>query len=214
MADDESDPSEQFEHAQRLALDEYRRRLDNQVKVFEGVDDKALRTVRTSVLILGVVASTVGIAGPERLSAVSNVIVLYVGVGVMLLFAAAFGGIGSYAATKYDIGPPMDTLDPDSADDGAEWVATAVEEYSDVVRETGTRIQQNSEYVVHSQLAMLVGVTMLLTAAGMLVLSQSYGIPPAVQLISLAAATTLEVGGVLAYKWCKETKQVALEGWI
>lgn len=52
------------EETLRAALDESQRAFDKQVTLMEESDDKATRTARLSVLILGIVTSAIAVGGP------------------------------------------------------------------------------------------------------------------------------------------------------
>lgn len=183
MADDD---------ARELALREARRQLDNQVQIVEGIDDKAMRTVRTAVLILGFVASTLGIAGPDALRGLSLIPLLLLSFGVLCLFTAALTGIGTYAFTEYTLGISIDEMQHDPDVGRTEWLDEALASYEQLIGSLEGKLNDNSEFVVEAQFALLAGVSSLLIGASMTLVTASYAVTPAEQLLALLLAVATE----------------------
>ena len=100
---DGSPPSSDTETLE-TALIESRRTFDKSVARLEDIDDKAMRSVRTAVLLAGLVASAISLGGPESVSQVGLLPVLTGAAGVVSLGASTVVGIGVYAATEYPFG--------------------------------------------------------------------------------------------------------------
>lgn len=90
--------------ALRLTRKESRAVLDHQIATLNDLDDKAMRTVRTDVILLGILASAAGIAGPERLNQLDVVVQILSLAAGGCLFLSAIVGTGVYAVSDLSVG--------------------------------------------------------------------------------------------------------------
>jgi hypothetical protein len=167
------------------ALVESRRVMDKQVATLESIDDKAMRTVRTAVLVLGFVASTAGIAGPDSLGEIALTTQVFLLFGVALLLVSAFIGIGTYTVTEYPVGVRDEFRDRALCRSREKWVESLLDKYGEWTAELEEEITTNSGYLEDAQFALLVGIFCLVFAAALVTLNESFGIEP------LAATVTI-----------------------
>lgn len=85
----------------RLQLQESRRSFHRQVEQLKDIDDKAMRSVRTAVVVIGFVVTAVGVV--SRIGGVSLGVgsALFTGVGVLFLTATVVVGVGTATVTEY-----------------------------------------------------------------------------------------------------------------
>lgn len=162
------------------AVEESRREYDKKVETMEEIDDKAMRSVRTAVILLGLVVSAVSVAGPGAVGEVAVLPVLVGALGVVALTVSIIYGIGTYSATQYPTGiGPMhrnDVITGGYSHD--EWFLSMLDEYDDWSMEIADEVSKNLGYLEVVQFSLSVGVIALLVSAGMVVLKTAYGIRP------------------------------------
>ncbi|WP_276258107.1 hypothetical protein [Haloglomus litoreum] len=152
--------------------------MDKQVATLESIDDKAMRTVRTAIIVLGFVASTAGIAGPSELGGIPLTTQVFLFFGVAFLLIAAFVGIGTYTVTEYPVGVRDDFRDRALRRSREKWVESLLGKYDEWTAELEDEITTNGGYLEDAQFALLIGIFCLVFAAGLVVLKQSYGVEP------------------------------------
>lgn len=97
--------------ALRLAREEARLKLDHEIHLVYETDDTALRTVRTAVVVLGVLVSAAGIAGPETIRQLPSVPLVLAIVGGASLLVCVFTGIGVLASSDLAVGVASAAVD-------------------------------------------------------------------------------------------------------
>lgn len=70
----------------------------------EEIDDKAMRSVRTAVILVGLVVSAVSVAGPSAIGEFSLFPILIGALGVVALAVSIIYGISIYSVTEYPTG--------------------------------------------------------------------------------------------------------------
>lgn len=184
-SDDEESSAESISNADeatlRAALDESQRAFDKQVTLMEASDDKATRTARLSVLILGVVTSAIAVGGPRAFQTIHVLPALFSVTGVSFLLASTVVGLGTDTMTTYPIGIGPDHREDAKTQRSDEWIATLLDEYDEWSEETGAVLEQNFAYLFFSQATLILGMLQLLAAAGMTILHNAYGINPFTQ---------------------------------
>lgn len=96
MAGDERTCDETRVDVLRSACSESRAVLDDQLDELADIGDKALWTVRTSLIVLGIVVSTASLANAETLRRLHEAVLALWLLGVCLLLTASVYGLGTY----------------------------------------------------------------------------------------------------------------------
>jgi len=160
------------------AVEESRREYDKKVASMEEIDDKAMRSVRTAVILVGLVASAVSVIGPSAVSATGVIPVLVGALGVGALAVSIVYGIGLYSATEYPTG--IDSRHRAEVIDGGysrkEWFVQLLDEYDEWSDKIADELSGNLRYLELVQFSLALGVIALLTSASMIVLRLAYGI--------------------------------------
>lgn len=182
---DSRPPSTSDVDALESAVEESRREYDKKVASMEEIDDKAMRSVRTAVVVSGFVASAVGIGGPGAVGNVSLLPMVFGATGVALLAVVIVGGIGVYSVTEYPsgIGPSHRTDVITGGYEYAEWLVDLLNEYSRWSHEIESEIARNQFYLEVVQFSLLCSVLSLLTSSGMIVFQTAYGVSPSVTFV-------------------------------
>jgi len=174
------------DRAREQALESGRRVYDRQADELGSIDDKAMRTARTSVLILGFIAAALTAAGPDALTEIEAGPTIAAGFGSLSLLASAFVSIGIYSVTEY----PTEIRDRDLQaaphTPKRNWIDSAITRVNEANTELEYEIVQNSRFLNWAQVLLLMGVLLLSFATTLSVAKQSYGVNPEQQLSSLA----------------------------
>jgi hypothetical protein len=183
MADDGDARSEALAGARRV--------YDRQVTTLENIDDKAMRTTRTAVLILGFIAGALTAAGPGSVSSLSVVPTIIGSFGTVTVFGSAFVGVGIYTVTEY----PVEIREGDLRAAGRAprdaWIDGAIGQLDGASTSIQAEIEQNAEFLEVAQLLLIVGSLCLLYATAVTVVARSFGISPAEQSVSFTAVGIL-----------------------
>ena len=86
------------------AVEESRREYDKKVETMEEIDDKAMRSVRTAVILVGLVVSALSVSGPSAVGEISTLPILSATLGIGTLTVSITVGIGVYTVTRYSSG--------------------------------------------------------------------------------------------------------------
>ncbi|WP_436932348.1 hypothetical protein [Halosimplex halobium] len=183
MADDGDARSEALAGARRV--------YDRQVATLENIDDKAMRTTRTAVLILGFIAGALTAAGPASVSDLSLVPAIIGSFGTVAVFGSAFVGVGIYTVTEY----PVEIREGDLRSAGRAprdaWLDGAIGRLDDASTSIQAEIEQNAEYLEVAQLLLIAGSLCLLYATAVTVVARSFGVSPTEQSAAFAAGVVL-----------------------
>lgn len=168
------------------AVEESRREYDKKVETMEEIDDKAMRSVRTAVILVGLVVSAVSVSGPRPVGDLSALSILVAAFGVGALTVAVAVGIGVYTVTRYSsgIGSPHRSDVVEGGYSYDEWLVEMLRQHDEWSEEIEDEIDASKRYLEIVQLSLLLGVLALLVAASTVVFELAYGIPP---LVSLSA---------------------------
>lgn len=199
-SDDENDGAGGVRNADeatlRAAVDESQRAFDKQVTLMEESDDKATRTARLSVLILGIVTSAIAVGGPGAFQNIHVLPALFSFTGVLFLLASTVIGLGTDTMTTYPVGIGSGHRADAKTQREAEWLAALLDEYDEWTEETGAVLEQNFAYLFLAQATLILGMLQLLAAAGMTILHKAYGIDPLVQLVAVLVLAVVGLLGV------------------
>ena len=175
-------PDTSATEALEKAVEESRREYDKKVETMEEIDDKAMRSVRTAVILVGLVVSAVSVSGLGAVGQLSVLSILVGGPGVVALVVSIIFGIGVYSTTEYPTG-----IDSDHRADvipggysREEWLVHLLDEYDQWSDKLADEISQNTRYFELVQVSLSLGILSLLASASMVVVEAAYGVPPSV----------------------------------
>lgn len=138
-----------------VTYQEARAVLESQQTILADIDEKAMRTVRTTVLLIGAVASAVKVAKIE----------LHVGlaaVGSVFLFGSLAFGLTTYDETDPYLGPNRTYLRQLSANEFREgWEEDLIQAYGYWIQENGDDIEFNGLLLRTTQVLLFIGVGFL-----------------------------------------------------
>lgn len=160
------------------AVEEARRTFDKQVAELGDIDEKAMRLVRTDVIILGFVVSAVGIAGPQSFDDIGLIPTVMVWAGVSSLLVSAFVGSALYSITEFSSGVGSEHLQFAKGATHREWLTQMLAEYEQWSHEVSAEIESNAEYFDWAQLLQFLGAGLLFLSSTVTVGYASYGVEP------------------------------------
>jgi hypothetical protein len=169
------------EDAREEALRAARRVYDRQVAELENIDDGALRTSRTAVLILGFVAAALTATGPTAARQIRPLPLLIITFGGIGVFTSTFLGISVYNITSYRNEVDGQLLKASTSTPAAEWRDRVLDRLDDANSELASEVERNGRYLEVAQLALLAGVGALVYGTSMVVIHRSFGISPVTQ---------------------------------
>lgn len=157
--------------ALRLTREESRVVLDHRIAMLNDLDDKAMRTVRTDLVVLGVLASAAGIAGPDRLARLALPVKAISVIAGGCLFFSALVGIGVYVASDITVGIGSDyrTELRMQGYTEREWLEVLLDDYDEWTRSLRRIHENNALYLTVSQILLGVGLVLLVAATSLLV---------------------------------------------
>ena len=180
--------------AREEALESARRVFDRKVNILDNIDDKAMRTVRTAVLILGFVVGALTTTGISPLGDLAIFTAGFGIAGVFFLLVSAVVGIGIYTVSRYPTEIRRGDIYAAPHVDDELWVEAAASQMDDAISELDAEITQNAELLVVCQIALLLGTSQLVLATASEILRRIHGIQPrwvAVTLVALATVSAL-----------------------
>lgn len=167
------------------AIEESRREYDKKVETMEEIDDKAMRSVRTAVILVGLVVSALSMSGPSTVGEMSVLSILVGSFGVGALAISIVYGIGVYSATEYPTGigstHRTDVITGGYSYD--EWSVNMLDEYGEWSSKLTEEISKNLHHLELVQFLLSFGVIALLVSASMIVLKTAYGIKPLITFV-------------------------------
>lgn len=141
----------------QMHIEQARCVLDHQIAKLRDIDEKALRTVRITVLFLGLVFSVTQLEGTSEF--VNGLTIL----GGASLVASIGFGVLTYTASEPDFGPGPsyvdDLLNSDPTSD--EWKATLLAGYGDWMEDTREVNGENAFWLLCTQASLVVGVLLI-----------------------------------------------------
>lgn len=179
--------------ARREALEAARRVYDRQIAELENIDDKAMRTSRTGILILGFVAAGLTAAGPSFAENFHPVPVTLGIAGTLAIFASAFLSVGVYTVTMYDWEIQPADLQAARFTSRGRWMDAATDTLDEASEGIEHELVKNARYLELSQMFLLAGSFFFLIGAIYSVIHQSYGIEPWKQAVIMGAISLLVV---------------------
>lgn len=134
----------------RSARDEARTTLNHQLSALDDIDDRAMRTVRIALVVVGLLISATTLDGVRRF--VNAVTVS----GAVALVVCILTGLSTYSATDPEAGTDPDylveTLDAPFSE--KEWLSTLVAGYAEWIEDARALNETNAQLLVLAQLSL------------------------------------------------------------
>lgn len=128
--------------------------LDNQLETLADIDDKAVRTVRVQVILLGVIASAAQIASK------SIPINIWMKVGGVLLMGSIITGIFTYTVSDGRAGPQPEAVSQILSTHSSKLnvYLRLLEEHREAISENRDILEDNGRYIFYTQLLLVLGI--------------------------------------------------------
>lgn len=154
----------------RSACEESRAVLDHEIDILNDIDDKAIWTVRTAVIIVGLVVSAASVTGNQGVSPPLSVKVT-AGAGVAVLLATMGSGVLTYSisAPEPGISAQYRTAVLNETISERAWRRELLEGYNRWIAQMQLGNEKNGFYLFVTQASLLVGVLLLAVAGGLTV---------------------------------------------
>lgn len=141
----------------RSARDEARTTLDHQLSALNDLDDRAMRTVRIALVVVGLLVSA------TTLGTVRQFVNAITVAGVIALVFSVLVGLSTYSATDPEAGTGSDylaeTLDAPYSE--KEWLSTLVAGYAEWIEDARALNETNAQLLVLAQTSLGLGVVLL-----------------------------------------------------
>ncbi|MBX0287609.1 hypothetical protein EGH22_14845 [Halomicroarcula sp. F28] len=160
------------------ALAAARRMYDQQVAELESIDDKALRTLRTDVIILGFVAAALTAGSPSDLNSFHWLPVVIAISSAVALFVSAFLCVGTYLITEIPLEVQSEDLRAAKYINQDAWVEASLPRLRTSISDIEHEIARNGDLLGFAMSFMLSGAVGLAYATGLVVAARSYSISP------------------------------------
>lgn len=160
--------------ALRLTRDESRAVLDHHLTLLNDLDDKAMWTIRTAILVLTLIASATAVLDSTVLAQLPPAAVVSFSLAIIGLFVTIFVGHGASVVSATKFGPGSSYRQAIRADPYSEreWLVVLPDGYDDWIQQMDLTNDENARLVFWAQgllaasLALLVVGTSLLITGG------------------------------------------------
>ncbi len=191
MSDDAGSNAETL----RCALTEARRAFDKREELLESTDEKALATVRTATILVGLAVTAIGVSARGAARPISPVTGTFLALGLLSFGYAVLRGVQTYWTSEATVGVPRRRRQvPDTETPPTEFVRQLVESYDRRERPHAAVLRDSANGLARSLMGLTVGVGWYTMAGVSFSLNQFLGFPvvaslgviPVVLLVHLA----------------------------
>lgn len=139
-----------------------KRVVDHQIDDLDDIDDKALRTVRITMVVFGILVASAQLEGAEA------VVTRWTLAGSSLLIGSIIAGVLTYSASNPHFGPGPDYLESvlEESYSATEERYEAVSSYASWMRKNEGIVQQNGTYLLITQVLLIAGLICLAYGIG------------------------------------------------
>lgn len=147
--------------------------LDDQLQELSDIGDKAIWTVRSAVLVLGLVVSAASLGDTETVRTLPPTVTLFVGSGVLSLVVACVYGLGTYFGMDRisGVGAAHRTLAEHGELDERTWRLALLREYDKWIVETEATTDQYGTHLFRAQAVFVFGVVQFVAGGSLSVLT-------------------------------------------
>lgn len=168
-------PRDEFSEpeAYESMLEESRAVLGHQIEFLNQMDDAALRTARTSVIVIGIVVSAASV-GPENLNHDGSRVPLAVAaLGILSLIGSIVFGVHTFRRSDATLGAGPDFTREVRTErySRIEWYDLLLQGYDEWHEEMREELAENSRFLAAVQALMLLGVLLLACAVALSITS-------------------------------------------
>ncbi|PSP37988.1 hypothetical protein BRC71_08430 [Halobacteriales archaeon QH_7_65_31] len=167
--EDEDVPAEEVDlQALEIVRQESREVLTEQIRLLNDIDDKAMRSVRTAVLFIGLVISAIQLSNqPVTFNQIGSWPFRLASGGLTSLLISVLLGIYTYSVSKPDLGVSEDhrTDVVQGAFSKGEWLRFQLDEYDEWTDNMNTMNTKNAVLFHSSLAAAVLGIFSLLLSA-------------------------------------------------
>lgn len=159
--------------ALRLTREESRAVLDHRLAELTDLDDKAMWTMRTAVILLGILASAAGIAGQTTVTSRSPATSASFGLGILGLFLTLIVGVGTYSVsiTTPGVGGSHRREVRTASYTEQEWLETLLDAYDEWIAEMERSTDENARLVFWAQALLGLSLGLLFIATTLLAIT-------------------------------------------
>lgn len=153
-------------------VDESRAILDHQIAFLNQMDDAALRTVRTSVIVIGIVVSAAGLAPNDSVGSFNVVSFVSGLLGVASLSGSIILGVYTYRRSNATLGPSRDFADEVRNERYSRigWYDLLLEGFDEWQTEMREELEENAEWLLVVQASLLVGIVLLALSVALILI--------------------------------------------
>lgn len=151
--------------------------LDHHIDFQKNLDDKALRTVRLSLVLIALVVSVAQLLEPAQINNIEVGTILAVGFAVFSLALSIFIGLAVYLVTEipFGVGESHRSEVTDQTYSAEEWFEVLIDEYDSWIETSREIKESNALWLSRAQFAMAIGVAYLFITTFVLVTPISAG---------------------------------------
>lgn len=177
--------------AESESLAGLRRIYDRHVETLTNIDEKAMRTARTAVLILGFVVAALTTTRPSAVSDLSAAVFVLGGLSVLVLLLSSFVSVGIYTVSRYPVELQARDLRAVGRVPDDDWTEGARGTLRSAITELNEEVMQNAQYLELAQSLLIVGTAGLAGATSMTVFHRGYGVKPTHQVVFAVVVTAV-----------------------
>lgn len=171
MAADSLDESGNVSNSEALSLtrEESLAVLERKLRAIDEINTKAMHTVRTAVLLLGFVTSTVTLLGRAGREQFGTAPMFVAGVGILCLILVIVVGVITYTTLGVPDGISQSYRDEvrDGGFDEIDWLLVLLSGYDQWLKGVNRAKQRKERYLLWEQLLLSVGLILVASAVGL-----------------------------------------------
>lgn len=156
--------------ARHLTREESRAVLDHHLALLYDLDDKAMWTVRTSVLLLALLASGAALVGIPSAAGFSAFVKISFALAILGLFVTIFVGLGAFfvSTTKFGVGAAHRREIRSTSYTEQEWLDVLLLGYDEWIQQMDRITDENARLVFRAQVLLSLSLAFLFIGISLL----------------------------------------------